>query len=203
MTENDEGAVRFHVFPFAGPGGGTIRPSADGQYIKHEDHERIVTALRERLAAAEGELNQARIDLREQAANAAGAHEDMTNACLEAVADRDQALARLGEAEKAVRLIRAKTIGELHIPEADAILDEIADTCDSFLARDSAGGNASATAAEVTEGMVQQSIMAYYAAIADAYDSQEDNAPPMSSDLRQAIGMRAALAAGLGKGRRG
>jgi ribosomal protein L37AE/L43A len=59
---------------------------------------------------------------------------------------------------------------------------------------------ASATAVEVTEGMVQQSIMAYYAAIADAYDSQEDNAPPMSSDLRQAIGMRAALAAGLGKG---
>jgi hypothetical protein len=62
--------------------------------------------------------------------------------------------------------------------------------------------HASATGVEVTEGMVQQSIMAYYAAIADAYDSQEDNAPPMSSDLRQAIGMRAALAAGLGNGRR-
>ncbi len=49
----------------------------------------------------------------------------------------------------------------------------------------------------VDDGMVQRSIMAYYAAIADAYDSQEDDAPMMSSDIKQAIGMRAALTAAL------
>jgi hypothetical protein len=52
----------------------------------------------------------------------------------------------------------------------------------------------------VTDEMVQRAIMAYYAGIADAYDSQEDDAPMTSSDLKQRIGMRAALLAALAVG---
>lgn len=49
------------------------------------------------------------------------------------VAEVAELRGKVGEVERGVALIRAKTIGELHIPEADAILDEIAEICDALL----------------------------------------------------------------------
>jgi hypothetical protein len=127
MTENDEGAVRYPVTTVSWD---LYQAVCDGLSKANMERDRAI----EGRDLAVNELRQARIDLREQAANAAGAHEDMTSACLEAVADRDQALTRLGEAEK----LLAEAMP--YIPMDWGNSTKLSKRISEFLARDSAGG---------------------------------------------------------------
>jgi chromosome segregation ATPase len=196
MTENDEGAVRRYAL---GSHGGipTMWVREGGPYILHEDHERIVTALRSqlaaaeskalavhevlgrdlevlrgRLAAADGRRDQLMADLASAQNEAEGLpsqsafdqvkserdgaraglielqereskvsqglakmiakEQELMARTFRAEGERDQALARLGEAEKMLTRIRDGHEEQIH----GSILEDL----DSFLARDSAGG---------------------------------------------------------------
>lgn len=50
-----------------------------------------------------------------------------------------------------------------------------------------------ASAPAASPEAIKRAIITYHAAIADAYDNQDDDAPPMGQELREYVGMRAVL----------
>jgi hypothetical protein len=139
MTENDEGAVRAEIkrysYTYSASMGGRVTADRDddetGDAVMYEDHAAIVTALRAQLAAAESK--------------ALAVHEVLGK-------ERDQALARLGEAEKMIVKWREWTTGLRndghdsacayirHADECSCGFWELLTPTDQFLSRDSAGG---------------------------------------------------------------
>jgi hypothetical protein len=156
MTENDEGAVmRYGLYE------GELQdctdilvPQAEGPLMGYEDHERIVTALRARLAAAEASRDHHKEEeemggraMSQMVQDAydivyAGEPEDEREVRWKWVLigmkdvknERDQALTRLGEAEK----LLAEAMP--YIPMDWGNSTKLSKRISEFLARDSAGG---------------------------------------------------------------
>jgi hypothetical protein len=165
MTENDEGAVmRYGLYE------GELQdctdilvPQAEGPLMGYEDHERIVTALRARLAAAEASRDHHKEEeemggraMSQMVQDAydivyAGEPEDEREVRWKWVLigmkdvknERDQAIARLGEAEKMIASTLADIMAHpwgLHDEPVETERDALIARLQQFLSRDSAGG---------------------------------------------------------------
>jgi hypothetical protein len=121
MTENDEGAVRRYDMERTDVDGHEMVSDKDGGWVEYVDHHRIVTALRSQLAAAERD--------RDAHGKAVGTLQVAAVADLalwqeraeKTKAQRDQALTRLGEAEKKVSVLETQN---KTMREAFAIADD-------------------------------------------------------------------------------
>jgi hypothetical protein len=128
MTENDEVAVRAEIkrysYTYSASMGGRVTADRDddetGDAVMYEDHAAIVTALRSQLAAAESK--------------SLAVHEVLGK-------ERDQAITRLGEAEKLVESMRPhiRYDKSCQCSGCDG-LRQLNERVTSFLSRDSAGG---------------------------------------------------------------
>jgi hypothetical protein len=147
MTENDEGAVRRYrpILSSVRDASGIFRDHASaissevGEYVLHEDHERIVTALRARLAAAEARASRA---IEHGTEMESRYYTEPAKVAL-VTDERDQAIARLGEAEKAVVEALEELRNHSFSDDGEYNNDEVIDLIkrlEAFLARDSAGG---------------------------------------------------------------
>lgn len=158
-----------------------------------------IVELRDELAAALAEVAQLRIDLREQARNQAGALEDMTNACLEAVKDRDEALAKLaqvtGERDTTYTALGECTClmdppdgGEPSLPELVGRMREAWKKAEDRVAQ----------VTVVDEGAVDRACEAWWAARIAKSGSSYPNAGALPGDVLNEMRhlMRAALMAG-------
>jgi hypothetical protein len=145
MTENDEGAVIRWDFRQCDNGWDEAYTDSDGSWVRHADHERIVTALRARLAAAEGARDAVRASLgdgpgaqaeeiRRLRGSLAMVRKLASEDAMKLQAQRDQALTRLGEAEK--MLLEASD----KLEELEYMPTGVYDRIKQFLSRDSAGG---------------------------------------------------------------